>query len=207
MVYFCPFSDKISETALTWNLSPFNKIFLKASFTHVSLKSQASLFFRWQDDSPLDNYPRTIPLQIITPWTIVLWTITPPKTIVPRTTTRWTIPTHDNFPYTILLGQLPTRTIASLKLPRGQLPPKISHKNYWDSLYFHEKVLKKFASLKDTQKTPPSWFNVVSSLEKLFQGMVVRNEQASLQPTFNNRAGGVSLTAFVTDYRTIALEK
>ena len=46
-----------------------------------------------------------------------------------------------------------------------------------------------------------SWFNVVPSLEKLCQAVVARNEQANLEPTLNNGAGGASLTIFVTDCR------
>ena len=53
--------------------------------------------------------------------------------------------------------------------------------------------------LKDPRITPPLWFNVVPSLEKLCQVVVARNDQANLQPTLNKGAGGASLTIFVTD--------
>ena len=57
--------------------------------------------------------------------------------------------------------------------------------------------------LKDTQNSPfPLWLNVVPSLEKLCQAVVVRNDQANLQPTLNKGAGGVSLPIFVTDCRS-----
>ena len=68
--------------------------------------------------------------------------------------------------------------------------------------YFYEKVLKKMLDLlKDTQNSPSSWFNVVPSLEKLYQAVLVRNDQVNLQPTMNKGAGGASLTIFVTDCR------
>ena len=68
--------------------------------------------------------------------------------------------------------------------------------------YFYEKVLKKMLDLlKDTQNSPSSWFNVVPSLEKLSQAVLVRNDQVNLQPTMNKGAGGASLTIFVTDCR------
>ena len=51
--------------------------------------------------------------------------------------------------------------------------------------------------LKDTQNSPSPWFNVVPSLEKLCWAAVARNDQANLQSTLNNEAGGVSLTIFV----------
>ena len=47
--------------------------------------------------------------------------------------------------------------------------------------------------LKDTQISPYPWFNVVSSLEKLCQAVVTRNDQANLQPTLNKGAGCASL--------------
>ena len=53
--------------------------------------------------------------------------------------------------------------------------------------------------LKNTQNSSSPWFNVVSSLEKLCQAVVARNDQANLQPTLNKGAGGQSLTIFVTD--------
>ena len=51
--------------------------------------------------------------------------------------------------------------------------------------------------LKDTQKSPSPWFNVVPRLEKLCQAVVARNNQEKLQPTLNKEAGGASLTVFV----------
>ena len=45
----------------------------------------------------------------------------------------------------------------------------------------------------------PLWFNVVASLEKLCQAVVIKNDQANLQQTLNKGAGGASLTIFVTD--------
>ena len=51
--------------------------------------------------------------------------------------------------------------------------------------------------LKDTQKSPSPWFNVVPRLEKLCQAVVARNNQEKLQPTLNKEAGGTSLTVFV----------
>ena len=53
--------------------------------------------------------------------------------------------------------------------------------------------------LKDTQNFPSAWFNVVSSLLKLCQAVVARNDQANLQPTLYEGARGASLTIFVTD--------
>ena len=68
--------------------------------------------------------------------------------------------------------------------------------------YFYEKVLKKMLDLlKDTQNSPSSWFNVVPSLEKLYQAVLVRNDQVNLQPTLNKGAGDASLTIFLTDCR------
>ena len=48
--------------------------------------------------------------------------------------------------------------------------------------------------LKDTQNFTSSWFNVVPSLKKLCQAVVVRNEQVNLQPTLNKGAWDTSLT-------------
>ena len=48
--------------------------------------------------------------------------------------------------------------------------------------------------LKDTQNFTSSWFNVVPSLKKLRQAVVVRNEQVNLQPTLNKGAWDTSLT-------------
>ena len=53
--------------------------------------------------------------------------------------------------------------------------------------------------LKDTQNSPPSYFNVMSSLKKLCQAVVANNDQENLQPTLNKGVGGASLTVFVTD--------
>ena len=76
----------------------------------------------------------------------------------------------------------------------------ITHKNLWDSLYCHEKVLKNVRHCsKIPTIPPPSWFNVLPSLEKLCQAVVARNEQAILQPTLNKGARGPSLTIVVTD--------
>ena len=82
----------------------------------------------------------------------------------------------------------------------------ISHKDYWDSLYFHEKFLK---NVKLAQRypefplppPPPSirWVSVAPSLAKLFQAVVGRNDQANFQSTLNKGAGGASLTIFATD--------
>ena len=55
--------------------------------------------------------------------------------------------------------------------------------------------------LKVTQNPPSPSFNVVSSLEKLCEAVVARNEQAHLQLTLNKGAGGASLTIFVADCR------
>ena len=52
---------------------------------------------------------------------------------------------------------------------------------------------------KGTQGSPPPRFNFVPSLKKLLQAVVARNNQVNLQPTSNKRAGGVSLSIFVTD--------
>ena len=76
----------------------------------------------------------------------------------------------------------------------------VIHKNCWDSLYFHEKVLKNCWTCLKIPRVPSSrWFNVVPSLEKLCQAVVVRNNQASLKPTLNKRAWSASITIFVTD--------
>ena len=53
--------------------------------------------------------------------------------------------------------------------------------------------------LKDTQNSPSLWFNVVQSLENLYQAVVARNDLANLQSTLNKGAGGTSLTIFVAD--------
>ena len=58
--------------------------------------------------------------------------------------------------------------------------------------------------LKDTQKFPSPWFNVVPSLEKLCWAVVARNDQANLQRTLNKEAGSASLTIFVADCRALA---
>ena len=52
--------------------------------------------------------------------------------------------------------------------------------------------------LKNTQDSLSPWLNVVGSLKKLCQAVVVKNDQENLQPTLNKRAGGASLTIFVT---------
>ena len=39
----------------------------------------------------------------------------------------------------------------------------------------------------------------MSSLEKLYQAVVVRNDQPNLQPTLNKGPWGAGLTIFVTD--------
>ena len=45
--------------------------------------------------------------------------------------------------------------------------------------YFYEKVLKKMLDLlKDTQNSPSFWFHVVPCLEKLYQAVLVRNDQS-----------------------------
>ena len=51
--------------------------------------------------------------------------------------------------------------------------------------------------LKDTQNTPYPRFSVVPSLEKLCQAVMVRNDQANLQPTLNEGARVASLNIFV----------
>ena len=67
----------------------------------------------------------------------------------------------------------------------------ISHKDYWDWLYFHEKVLKKCSTCSKIPRISPSpWFNVVPSLEKLRQAVVTRNEKAKWQPTLNKGGRG-----------------
>ena len=76
----------------------------------------------------------------------------------------------------------------------------ISHKDYWDWLYFHEKVLKKCSTCSKIPRiSPPPWFNVVPSLEKLCQAVVTRNEKAKWQPTLNKGPGDASLIISVTD--------
>ena len=52
--------------------------------------------------------------------------------------------------------------------------------------------------LKNTQDSLSPWLNVVASLKKLCQAVVVKNDQENFQPTLNKRAGGASLTIFVT---------
>ena len=54
---------------------------------------------------------------------------------------------------------------------------------------------------------PRPWFNVVPSLEKLQQAVVVRNEQANLQLTLNKGARSAGLTIFVTGYRSSMNQK
>ena len=53
--------------------------------------------------------------------------------------------------------------------------------------------------LKDTQNSSSPWFNVVTSLEKLCQAVVVSNEQADVQATLSKETGDASLSIFVTD--------
>ena len=53
--------------------------------------------------------------------------------------------------------------------------------------------------LKDTQNSSSPLVNVVTSLEKLCQAVVVSNEQADLQATLSKETGDASLSIFVTD--------
>ena len=55
--------------------------------------------------------------------------------------------------------------------------------------------------LQDTQNSHSRLFNVVPSLENLFQIVVDKKNQVNLQPTLNKGAGGASITIFVTDCR------
>ena len=55
--------------------------------------------------------------------------------------------------------------------------------------------------LKDTQNSHSRLFNVVPSLENLFQIVVDKKNQVNLQPTLNKGAEGASITIFVTDCR------
>ena len=43
------------------------------------------------------------------------------------------------------------------------------------------------------------WFNILPSLENLWQTGAARDELANLQPTWNKWAGRAGLTIFVTD--------
>ena len=52
--------------------------------------------------------------------------------------------------------------------------------------------------LKNTQASLSPWLNVVASLKKLCQAVVVKNDQENFQATLNKRAWGASLTIFVT---------
>ena len=70
----------------------------------------------------------------------------------------------------------------------------ISHKNYRDSLYFHEKVLKKCYTCSKIPRIPLPLIQCCAKSG---------NDQAILQPTLNKGAGGASLTIFVTDCRNV----
>ena len=52
----------------------------------------------------------------------------------------------------------------------------------------------------------PSWFNVVRSLEKLFQSVGARNEQANLQPTMNKWEGGAIKNKRTTRVKSVNLD-
>ena len=107
------------------------------------------------------------------------------------------------------------------------LPKRLS---YWPSGFYEEfqeryflhsnspilwqsvtKIIEKIFLRKSSKKNvrfaqrypefPSSWFNVVPSLEKLYQAVLVRNDQVNLQPTLNKGAGDASLTIFLTDCR------
>ena len=55
---------------------------------------------------------------------------------------------------------------------------------------FIKKFWKVLDLFKDTQRLPTAWFNILPSLEKLYQAVMARNDQANFQPTLNKRAGG-----------------
>ena len=52
--------------------------------------------------------------------------------------------------------------------------------------------------LKDTQNSPSPLVQCFTKSGKVCQSVVARNEQANLQRRLNKRAGGASLTIFVT---------
>ena len=73
---------------------------------------------------------------------------------------------------------------------------------------FIKKILKKYLTClkqgglnrtcsKIPKIPPPPWHSIAPGLKKLCQAVLVRNEQANLQPTLNKGAGGASLTIFV----------
>ena len=75
-----------------------------------------------------------------------------------------------------------------------------SDKNYWESLYFHKKDLKKYLTNSKIPKIHPfPWLNVVPSLKKLCQAVLARNVLVNLQPTLNKVAQGSSFTILVTN--------
>ena len=78
----------------------------------------------------------------------------------------------------------------NLKFFNRQSVTKIIENHY----NFMKKSLKMLDLLKDTQNSPSPWFNVVPSLEKLWQTVVATNDQANSQPTLNTGAADASLT-------------
>ena len=65
----------------------------------------------------------------------------------------------------------------------------ISHKNYWDLLYFHEKIQKSVRFAQRCPEFPTPWFNVAPSWAKLCQAVVAKNDQANLQQTLKKGQG------------------
>ena len=62
---------------------------------------------------------------------------------------------------------------------------------------FSSKSPKKYLTCSNVLKIPPYlWLNVFPRLKKPFQAEMARNKEASLPPTWNNGAVGVSVTYF-----------
>ena len=107
---------------------------------------------------------------------------------------------NENDIFNLLLEKIEAITINKEKFNWKIKLSTTSLKDYWDSLYFHGKVLKKCLTCSRIPRISPTpWFNVVASLEKLCQAVVARNKQGNLQPTLSKRTGGASLPIFVTD--------
>ena len=64
------------------------------------------------------------------------------------------------------------------------------------TIFLWKSSKKMLDSLKNTQNAPSPWFIVVPSLEKRCEAVVLRNDQANLQPTLN-KAAGVQVSLFM----------
>ena len=70
--------------------------------------------------------------------------------------------------------------------------------NFWNLLYFHQKVPQRWLICLKTPKIAPAhWLNAVP--RKLFEAVMSIKEQANLQPILNKEEDGVRLTNFLTN--------